>query len=136
MKLIDTNVFIYAVGREHPYKQACSRLVLDLAEGKLEGNVDTELHQEILNHYWRLRRLQEGFSLFERLLKLCPHPIAITREIVMIACDLLSEYPIIAPRDAVHAAVVMAHDLEGIISTDHGFDAIPQITRFDPKDIA
>ena len=41
-----------------------------------------------------------------------------------------------ASRDAIHAAVVFEHRLEGIISADRAFDGIAGLTRFDPKELA
>ena len=135
MRLIDANIFIYAVGRPHPYREACRRLLVQLEERTTEGNIDIELLQEILGFYWRQRRLSQGLALFDRLQRAFPDPFPITNEVVLAARFLLARYPGIGPRDAIHAAAVIVHDLEGIISTDRGFDQIAEITRFDPKDI-
>ena len=135
MKLVDTNVFIYAVGGTHEYKGACARLSAELIRGEHDANIDTELLQEILYRFWRRGRHQEGLQLFDILITGFPDSLPITTREMTLARDLLSRHPQIGPRDAIHAAVVLTYDLEGIVSTDRGFDSIPGLTRFDPMDL-
>ncbi len=135
MKLVDTNVFIYALGSPHEYKQACSRLSAQLVRGDHDANIDTELLQEVLFFFWRRRRLSDGLEMLDRLLVGFPNAFPVTIQESKLARDILSSHPTIAPRDAIHAAVVLTHDLEGIISVDGDFNDIPGVTRFDPKDL-
>lgn len=135
MKLIDTNVFLYAVGREHHYKEICLRLMGEFGQGRHEVNIDTELLQEVLHHFWSRGRHQDGLEMFDRLVVGFPDPIPITIAEARSARDVLAEYPRLQTRDAVHAAVVLNEGLEGIISADRGFDEIAGLTRFDPKDL-
>lgn len=135
MRLIDANIFIYAIGRPHPYREPCRSLLSQLEDRAVEGNIDVELLQEILGFYWKRSRLTEGLALFDRLQLAFPDPLPITNAIISSARALLSSYPAIGPRDAIHAAAVIVHQFEGIISTDSGFDAIPGIKRFDPMEL-
>jgi predicted nucleic acid-binding protein len=135
LKLVDTNVFIYAVGGPHEYKEICSRLVPELIAGKHDANIDTELLQEILHRFWQRRRHKEGLEVVDRLALGFPDPFPITLRESRLARDILSTHPLIAPRDAIHAAVVVVHGLEGIITADGDFDRIGGVTRFDPMDL-
>ena len=45
---------------------------------------------------------------------------------------LMAETRDLSARDAIHAAVVIEHGLEGIVSADHDFDRILGLVRFDP----
>ncbi len=135
MKLVDTNVFIYALGLPHEYKDACSRLSSELLRGQHDANIDAELLQEVLHFFWRRRHADEGLNILDRLLAGFPDPIAIGSAEMRVARDVFASHSNLAPRDAIHAAVVLVHRLEGIISTDRGFDTIPGITRFDPKSV-
>lgn len=135
MKLIDANVFVYARGAPHPYRDACRRLLTEVQAARLEANVDTEVLQEVMHVYWYRKRLERGLLYLDRLLVLFPTPFPVTRTTIITAREVLARHPRLDPRDAIHAAVVIAHDLEGIISTDRGFDAIAGVTRFDPKDL-
>jgi len=49
---------------------------------------------------------------------------------------MLGEHPGLSPRDAIHAAVVLGHGLEGIVSTDTAFDQVPGLRRYDPAEMA
>jgi len=46
---------------------------------------------------------------------------------------LLDEHPGLPARDALHAAVVRHHDLDGLCSYDRGFDSIPGLERTQPS---
>ena len=48
---------------------------------------------------------------------------------------MLEAYPQLEPRDAIHAAVVLNHGLEAIISADRAFDEITEIKRLDPLEL-
>lgn len=61
-----------------------------------------------------------------------PNPFPIKCEEIVLAHELLSRYPNLLPRDAIHAAVVDANHLEGIVSADKVFDGVDNLRRFDP----
>jgi predicted nucleic acid-binding protein len=132
LKLVDTNVFIYALGRPHEYKSSCLELLRQFEEGQHDANVDAELLQEILFIFWRRGHLAEGSALVDRVHAAFSQPLPVTSDDVRFARDILMNQPALAPRDTIHAAIVLAHGLEGIISADRGFDSIPGLRRFDP----
>ncbi len=135
LRLVDTNIFIYAGGGPHEYKVSCLRLIGQFQRSEVDVNIDTELLQEILYVFWRRGRHEQGLRLFDTLVTGFPDPFPITVSEAKLAREVSSNYPLLQPRDAIHAAVVLAHSLEGIISTDRGFDAIPGVTRFDPMSL-
>jgi predicted nucleic acid-binding protein len=54
LRLIDTNIVIYAAGKAHPLQEGEARKVLDrITEGTLHANIDAEVSvlQEILHVY-------------------------------------------------------------------------------------
>ena len=51
MRLIDTNVIVYAVGSDHPLKDASERILSDITAGTVTANLDAEALQEILHVY-------------------------------------------------------------------------------------
>ena len=135
MKLVDTNVFIYSAGAPHPYKDSCRQLIQLLGEGEMDGNIDIEVPQELMHFYHSKRRTQEATISAVEALRMFTNPIVVTGATMLMAADILTRCPHLQSRDAVHAAVVLEHNLEGIISTDRGFDNIPGLTRFDPKEL-
>ena len=132
MKLLDTNVVVYAIGRPHRYKQPCVRLLHDVADGASDFNVDTELLQEILYLYTARGERARGLTTCRDLLLMFPDPFPIGRQEVVLAHEILTRYPAFLPRDAIHAAVTQANRLEGIVSADKVFGAIDNLRRFDP----
>ena len=87
MRLIDTNVVIYAAGKAHPLQDEARKVLDRIAEGSLHANVDVELLQEILHVYAARKERAKGFDTIDDLLVLFPNPIAIGREEVETARD-------------------------------------------------
>lgn len=135
MKLLDTNILIYAVGRPHVYKEPCARLVNRIGGGEIGYNIDAELLQEILHVYISRGERQRGLTMFDDLVRLFPDLLSITKGDVVVARQLIERYPSLSPRDAVHAAVVLTNGLEDLVSTDSVFDEMVEVVRFDPKEL-
>ena len=135
MKLIDANVVIYAVGSIHPYREPCRRLMEMIDGGDHDFLTDSEMLQEILHVMRRRGRAAVGHSLVSGLIWSLRSVISIGSAEINAAMGLLREYPQIDVRDAVHAAVVQLHGLEGVVSADRGFDVIRGVTRFDPMEM-
>ena len=74
MRLIDTNIIVYAVGSVHPLKEASERILSDIAAGTLAANLDVEALQEVLHLYSSRGERKKGFRTIEHLLMLFPKP--------------------------------------------------------------
>lgn len=133
MRLIDTNVIIYAAGKAHPLREGAREVLDQVGEGTLQANIDTEVLQEILHVYYARRERTKGFDTIDDLLLLFPNPFPIGREEIETARDLMRAHSFLSARDAVHAAVVQVNDLEGMITADKIFDRIKGLKRFDIK---
>ena len=136
LKLIDANVVIYSIGRSHEYREPSRRVMILAGEGQLEATLDTEALQEIIHFYHRRGRTETALAVFDDLMRTFPVPLGVTARTVVVARDILSAYSSLQARDAVHAAIVLEHGLEGIITADRGFDGIEGVARFDPKEFA
>lgn len=132
MKLLDTNIVIYAFGGYHRYREPCRRLFREIAEGSTAYTIDVELLQELLHVY--LSRAQKGvaFHVFDRLIKVFPNPIPIGRTEVLTARSLLERHTGLSPRDAIHAAVTLTAGLEGVVTTDTAMAQAQEVACFDP----
>jgi predicted nucleic acid-binding protein len=131
LRLIDTNLVIYAAGKANLYKTRREKYLDRIAEGSLHANVDVELLQEILHVYAAHKGRAKGFDTIDDLLVLFPNPIPIGREEIETARDLMHSNSFLGARDAIHAAVVQTQDLEGIVTADKVFDRIKGVKRFD-----
>ena len=132
MKLLDTNIFLYAAGRSHRYKEPCVRLLQEAAGRIGEYAIDAELLQEVLYVCGHRGERAQGLAAFDDLIAAFPDPIPIGRAEVLEARRLLEGFPSLSPRDAIHAAVVNTRALEGIVTTDRAFHEVRGLAVFDP----
>lgn len=132
MKLLDTNIIIYAVGKPNYYKIPCQEILKMAATYPEEYNIDAELCQELLYVYGRRGERELGFKTIESILALFPNTFAIDSNIIFETKNIMSKYAEIIARDAIHAAVVIINNLEGIVSVDKVFDRIKGLKRFEP----
>ena len=132
MKLLDTNIIIYAAGGPHLYKEACAEILENVGLGDTNYGIDVELLQEVLYVYTARGERTRGQLIFDNLLRIFPNPIPIDRAEMLATRQLLGRLPGLFPRDAIHAAVVQTQGLEGIVTTDKAFNDISGITVFDP----
>jgi predicted nucleic acid-binding protein len=129
---VDSNIPMYVAGRAHRNKEPSIRFLKDVAEGKIKAASDVEVLQEILHRYHHLRRLEDGFAVFEAFLTVVPrfHPVFL--EDLLAAKQLLALHSTISPRDAIHVAVMRRTGLETIVSYDRHLDHIKGIRRAEP----
>lgn len=132
MILVDTNVIMYAAGAPHPNKAPSVAVLEQVASGEIEATIDAEVLQEILHRYRAIGRWAEGKQVYDLTRQLFPVVLPVTAEILDRARRLLDTDSDIMARDALHAAVVMQEQLDGICSYDRDFDRIRGLVRREP----
>jgi uncharacterized protein len=130
--LVDSNIFMYAAGREHPFKKRATEFLEKAAEGAVAAVIDAEVLQEILHRYRALGRWKEGRSVYDTARIVFPEVLAVTGEVMDRARRLMDEHGGLIARDALHAAVVEVYDLDSIASFDHDFDRVERLRRIEP----
>lgn len=134
---LDTNVFVYAGGRDHPYRDPCKRVLRLVVQGRLAGETSVAVVQELV-HVVRRRsesgehavsRGRDAVELVDTLHEVAPADLAR-------ALDLLERHPHLLTADALHAAVALERGIEVMLSADRHFDGLRGITRVDPADAA
>ena len=130
---IDANIPIYAVGREHPYREPCADTLVLVAENPRSFVTDAEVLQELVHRYlakdrWALGR--EVLRAFALVMQDRIEPVYAGD--ILAAADLADRHQGISARDLVHAAVMQRLGAEHIISADTDFDRLPGMTRLDP----
>jgi predicted nucleic acid-binding protein len=133
--LYDTNIFVYAVGAAHPYREPCRRIVELARQRRLHGEASTEMVQEFT--HVRARRASRSQAAHDArsvvgLLRL--HPLG-ERELDL-ALNLFERQIELSMRDAIHWATATLHGIDAILSVDRGFDAAEGLQRIDPADMA
>lgn len=132
MILVDSSVLMYAAGTRHPHKQPSVRFLERVASGEVDAALDAEVLQEILHRYRAIGRWADGRQVYDQARRIFPVVVPITAEVLDRARALLDDHRSVMARDAVHAAVVSVHGLEGISSYDRDFDRIAGLKRSEP----
>lgn len=130
--LIDTNVFLYARGLDHPYRQPCRTVLEEAGNGRVQLVASTELVQEFV-HILLRRGVPAGEAVdeAEEVRRQCKvHPF--DEEVLMIALGLIRQYPKLGSRDAVHAATALLIGVPQVLSADQVLDSIAEVDRIDP----
>ena len=129
MIFVDSNIPMYLIGAEHPLKAEARRVV----EGALAAGevlcTDAEVFQEILHRYRAVGRPEDIDAAFGALRGIVDVAYPIELADVERARRLLSTTTELSARDALHVAVMQAHDVGRIMSFDRGFDGIPGLAR-------
>ncbi len=134
--LLDTNIFMYAAGEDHPLREPCVRVTQMIIGRPDRFLADSEVLQEILHRYQSVRRWGFGREVFRAFVELLHGRIEpVYAEDVVHAATLADEHPGISSRDLVHAAVALRLGVSHIISTDTDFDRLPVVTRLAPERI-
>jgi predicted nucleic acid-binding protein len=132
---IDTNIFLYSVGRDHLLKQACVTAIDKIRDGEITAVTNTEIIQEILYHFQSIRQLPIGIRLAKDVVSISSRILPVEEIGLSLAIELLEAYPKIQTRDAFHAATMIHNGIKEIISTDPHFDLIHEIKRIDPTSL-
>jgi predicted nucleic acid-binding protein len=129
---LDTNVFLYAAGADHPYQQPSQRILRRVADGELDATTSSEVVQEVLYVLTRRGLRSQALSLARNILTVFPALLEVGAAEMEAACGLLESAPELSPRDAVHAATMLTHGVSTIVSADAHFDQLPQLIRIPP----
>ena len=126
---IDSNLPMYAAGREHPHRNAARRFLERVREGKSDACTSTEVLQEILYRYSALRRLDLAREVYDIFVEICPVVLSVTLADTDRACNLICEGAGVSARDALHAAVMLNNGVEWIATFDTDFDRVAGVRR-------
>jgi len=131
---IDVNIPMYAAGTPHPLREPSQRVIIAISTGGLDAVTDAEVFQEILYRYLHIGEREKGFRVFDHF-----HRVMLGRILpiedtdVQQARELAEQYPALSPRDLIHLAVMLRHEIQEIITTDSGFDSVKEVRRIDPS---
>jgi predicted nucleic acid-binding protein len=131
MVFVDSNIPMYVAGREHPLRGPALRFLERARAGEVDICTSTEVLQEILYRYVALKRHDLAASVYDYFVQLCPVVLPVTLPDTDRARRLITDHSDVSVRDALHAAVMLNHDIEEIATFDEGFDGVPEIRRID-----
>jgi predicted nucleic acid-binding protein len=132
--LVDTNVFLYARGRSHEYREPCRAILRTAAEGSIRLEASVEVVPEFTHVL--LRRGIERPSAVTEALEVSAQCLlhAFDAEVLTRALTLVADNETVGVRDAVHAATALGAGIARLVSADRAFDGVDGLTRIDPRD--
>jgi predicted nucleic acid-binding protein len=127
--LVDSGVFLYALGGRHPLKTSCRTA---LADEHIDLHASVEMVQEVVFHRMRVDSRDNALLQAQTVASTCRlHPF--DQAVLAEALALISRHRI-GGRDAVHAATALVAGIGEILSADSDFDGLPGLTRVDPRE--
>ncbi len=122
MIFVDTSVFMYAVGRSHPWREESRATLRDHVEANRPLATSAEVLQELLHAYLpvgRLGTLDAALRLATDLTQVWP----IEDTDVIDARTLVTRHPTLAARDLLHLAVMARRGATGLLTHDRSLAA-------------
>jgi uncharacterized protein len=129
MVFVDSNIPMYVAGRDHPLREPSRRFLAQARAGQVDICTSSEVLQEILYRYAALKRLDLAGTVYDLFVQLCPVVLPVALADTDRARQLLTTVVGLSARDAVHAAVMLNHEITEIATFDEGFDVVEGITR-------
>jgi len=121
---VDTNVFMYAVGRDHPLK-AQAREVFEqaIAEPGQPLVTSAEVLQELLHAYLPVNRMQTLDDALELVARGVREVWPVEADDVLEAVHLAVSHPGLGARDLLHLACCRRRSIRDICTFDRGLNA-------------
>ncbi|MFV2063654.1 MAG: type II toxin-antitoxin system VapC family toxin [Chloroflexota bacterium] len=119
---VDTNIFVYAVGRAHPEREAAQMLLRERLEQQVPMATSAEVLQELLHVYLpvgRFETLDAALRLAADLAVIWP----IDDSDVRAARDLATSESGLSARDLLHLAVCRRYGANELLSFDRALVA-------------
>ena len=133
---LDTSIFMYAGGGEHPLRAPCRAILQRAKDREIDATTSAEVVQEIVHRYLSINRPATAAAMARELLAVFRPVLSVTDHVVRRLPDLAERYPTLAARDLIHVATCLEEGIETIISPDTGFDLVSEINRLDPFEAA
>ena len=118
MIFVDSNVFIYAVGRSHPLREEAQRFFIQSGKGTKRLVTSAEVLQELLHVYLPVERLETLDAALELATRGVDRVIPIEAETVLHARDLADRHAELTARDLLHLAVCQINKIREMKTFD------------------
>ncbi|MDE2981343.1 MAG: type II toxin-antitoxin system VapC family toxin [Gemmatimonadota bacterium] len=129
MIFVDTNVFMYHVGAEHPLQDQARGFFRDARLRNLRLVTSVEVLQEILHRYVKLGRRGTASAAFALVDGSVSEVWPVERVDLELARGLADRYPGLEARDLVHLACCIRHKPRDLMTFDRGLAAAWEARR-------
>jgi predicted nucleic acid-binding protein len=133
MIVVDTTVLVYAVGGDHPLKQACHEVLRLVSSGEVQATTTPEVIQELAHVRARRRDREDAARVARAFAALFSPLLTLTREDLDLGLDLFTRIRLGA-FDAVLAAAALRSGCRLLVSADRAFGAVDQLPVADPAE--
>lgn len=123
MIYIDSNVFIYAVGRAHPLRFAAQEFFISSRESGKKLVTSAEALQELLHVYLPVGRIATLDAALQLAVGGTDEIFPIEADCVMHARRLAQSHPALSARDLLHLSVCQLRKIKELKSFDRGLMA-------------
>jgi predicted nucleic acid-binding protein len=120
---VDSNLFIYAVGRPHPLRDEARVFFAAAGREGMPLATSAEVLQELLHVYLPVQRVATLDAALELASRSVDRVLPVEAADVAQARTLLDEHPALAARDLLHLAVCRRHGITDIKTFDRGLQA-------------
>ena len=120
---VDANVFMYAVGREHPLRSEAQAFFIEHLESGVPLVTSSEVLQELLHAYLPVGRLATLDAALELATSRTQQVWSLEEEDVVTARHLLSRHPGLGARDLLHLACCTRRGVARIRTFDRALAA-------------
>lgn len=118
MIFVDSNVFIYAVGRSHPLRAEAQSFFLNSSKKGKRLVTSAEVLQELLHVYLPVERTDTLDAALELASKGVDQIISIDSAAILHARYLVDNFPGLTARDLLHLSVCQLHKIKELKSFD------------------
>jgi predicted nucleic acid-binding protein len=129
MVFVDSHIPMYVAGLAHPLRDRARRFLDRVRRGDVTACTNTAALAEITSRYDALGRRDLATAVYDLFVEVCPVILPVTLADTDRARALLAVDARIGPRQALHAAVMLNHDIARIATFDERFDRFPGLTR-------
>ena len=128
MIFVDSNVFMYAVGRSHPRRSHAREFFDESRRDRRPLVTSAEVVQELMHVYLRIRRPHTLDAALELIANASVDVWPLEEADVMLARQLHDRYPTLQARDLCHLASCQRRDVREIMTFDRALAAAAQRT--------
>jgi predicted nucleic acid-binding protein len=133
---IDTAVFMYAAGSEHPLRDPCAEALRRVRARPMSAATSAEVIQEILHRFVLIRRPAIGVQMARAMLDAFGPILPVTHSVMTRVPALLERYPGLATRDLVHVATCLEERIDTIVTTDIALSQVAEVRCIHPSQVA
>ncbi len=134
MIFIDTSIFMYAAGKEHPNKEPSVNLLKLIAVGEVDAVINVEVLQEIFHRYTMIKMKEKGIDLAKKVITIVPRIYSIELSDAIKAMEILEIYNVTS-RDAIHIAFMLNRNIKEVCTYDRHFFGVEGIKAYKPEDL-